>query len=168
MNVPIRLGQLADPIRRRLYRALAKRDLERERGSVIVDWACEALEAGWDSTALAILAGLDKPPNEFELDGYLAKALELLHLEWPDQEALVLISAIITAEGVVSGDVSPQAGCKELSSLYWDLGHPAELRPFYELQLSLELAEEGLGGAVADVIKTILPEAQRLLDLAPR
>jgi hypothetical protein len=168
MKVLIGLGQFADPIRRRLYRALAKRVLKQERGSVIVDWACEALEAGWSSPALSILAGLDKPPNEFELDGYLAKALESLHLEWPDQEELVLISAILTAEGIVSGDVSPLAGCKELSSLYWDLGHPAELRPFYELQLSLELAEEGLGGTVEDIIKAIPREAQRLLDRAPR
>jgi hypothetical protein len=88
--VPLQQSHVDDDVWRSLNRALGRRHFRfaSTSGSRIVDWACTALVAGWDSGALRILAGLGKPPNEFEVDNCLRRAAEEAGVELPNGEAI--------------------------------------------------------------------------------
>jgi hypothetical protein len=58
-------------VRRKLYERLARPPLGWESVSAVVNWAVGALTARWDAVSLAALAGLQKSPNEFEVDQHL-------------------------------------------------------------------------------------------------
>jgi hypothetical protein len=163
----ISLAQLGDPVRRDLYRALARRALRWESGSAIIDWADRALLAGWDTRPLAILAGLDKPPNEFETDMYLAAALRSLGLEMPGKDDLIRILALIIAGDMVTGATSLKAGCSELSHLAGAAGYPPWLMELYNADDALSLAEEGIIGRVEEVTRHILDASRHLLGAGP-
>lgn len=158
----VTLSQLADPVRRRLYRMLACRALFWESGSAVVDWAAEALAAGWESKPLAILAGLDKPPNEFETDRYLGDALGALGIVWPEKEELVRILALIVADEIVTGATTARAGCLELSKLSGATGY-RHLIEFHMAEDELDLADRGVFGTVDEASARIVEAARRLL-----
>jgi hypothetical protein len=158
------LAQLADPVLRDLYRALARRVLRWESGSAIIDWANGALLSGRDTRPLAILAGLDEPPNEFELDMYLAAALRSLGLEMPGEDELTRILALIIAGDLVSGAIALKDGCSELSRLAGAAGYPPWLKNLYDADDALSLAEDGIIGNVAEVSRRILDASRQLLE----
>jgi hypothetical protein len=158
------LALLADPVLRDLYRALARRALRWESGSAIIDWANEALLAGRDTRPLAILAGLDKPPNEFETDMYLAAALRSLGLEMPATYELIRLLALILAGDMVSGATSLKAGCSELSRLAGAAGYPSWLENLCNADDALSLAEGGVIGNVEEVTQRILNASRQLLE----
>lgn len=158
------LQTLADPVRRRLYRALARRAFLGEGGSAIVDWAGEALAAGWDTEPLRVLAGLSRPPNEFETGRVLAETLKSLRLELPDTDELVRLAAFIVASDMVGGAMAPRAGCRELSRLCSATGYRESLMPFYTAEDAYELAETGVYGTVEEVTVAVLDDARRLVE----
>jgi hypothetical protein len=135
-----------------------------------VRWASDALAAGWHSRSLAILAGLDDPPNEFEVDRYARAALGELGAEWPGREELMGLLAFIIARGIVHGTIAAEAGCLELARLSSKGGHQrAELFAFVALDDDLEFARHEAGEhAMEEIREDIRREAQRLLDAAPR
>jgi hypothetical protein len=51
-----------------------------------VEWAENMIIEGLETPSLLILAGLFKPLNSFEVDGYLEKSLKELELEVPNRE----------------------------------------------------------------------------------
>jgi len=159
--------QLGDPVRRRLYQVLARRAMNWESGSAIVEWAGDALLAGWDSKPLAVLAGLDKPPNEFETDRWLADTLKSLGLPWPDKSELLDLLALTVAGDIVGGAVAPDIGCKELSKLCWTTDYPKKLMPFYAADDGLDLARQGIFGTVEAVTEDILKAARLLVETPP-
>ncbi len=164
--MPVALSKLADPVCRHLYRALARRSFFGESGGAIVDWAGEALSAGWVTGPLRILAGLDKPPNEFEIGMYLAETMKSLALEMPDTDGLVSIAAFIVAGDIVSGATPPRVGCEELSRLCSATGYRESLMPFYTAEDAYSLAEDGVHGpgTVQDVTAAVLDDARRLVE----
>ncbi len=133
----------------------------------MVERACEALRGGWDCTPLAILAGLDKPPNEFEIDRYLRNALMELHIDWPEREELLRAYEVIVAEDIVTGRISPKVGCLELSKLCSTTKYPRRLMDFYTAEDELDLAEDGTHGTVEEVTRRILAAAQRMVEAPP-
>ena len=157
-------SSLADPVRRHLYLALARRSFLGEAGGAIVDWAVEALGAGWDAGPIRVLAGLAKPPNEFETGRFLADAVTSLGLELPDTEDLVGIAAFIVADDIVRGTTPPRAGCRELSRLCAATGFRGSLMPFYTAEDAYELAERGVSGTVQEVTAAVLDDARRLVE----
>jgi hypothetical protein len=163
MKPAVTLSQLSDPVRRRLYRALAYRALFWESGSAVVDWAGEALVAGWESKPLAILAGLDKPPNEFEIDRYLGEALTAAGITWPCKEELIRVLAVIIAEDIVTGATTARAGCGQLSKLCWSTGWPRFLREFVNADDELDRADQGSYGTVDEATLHIVEAARELL-----
>jgi hypothetical protein len=163
----IRRAELEDAVRRQLYRVLARRALRWDSGSAVVDWANMALAAGPGSTPIAILAGLEKPPNEFEVDRYLRDALTELGVEWPDKAELLRVFAIILAEDMLKGVASPKAACLELSKLCSTSGYPRWLMDFYTAEDELDLAERGIFSTVEEVAQHIISAARRMVDAAP-
>jgi hypothetical protein len=158
---------LQEPIRRQLYRVLARRSLQWDSGSAVVEWANAALTDGWDCTPIAILAGLDIPLNEFETDRYLRDALEELKIHPPEREDLIRVLALIIAEDILSGAASPKEGCHELSKLAWTEGYPEWLMDFYSADNALDLAEQGVYGSVDGVSQDIVAASLRLVEAAP-
>jgi hypothetical protein len=167
MGPPLTLSQLSDPVRRRLYRTLAYRALFWASGSAVVDWAGEALAAGWESKPLTILAGLDKPPNEFEIDRYLGEALACLGIARPEKEELVCVLALIIAGDIVTGAMTARAGCAELSKLSGATGY-RQLIEFHMAEDELDLADRGLFGTVNEATARIVESARQLLANAPQ
>jgi hypothetical protein len=164
MATTVGMALLGDPVRRRLYQVLARRALNWESGSAIVEWAEEALLAGRDYKPLAVLAGLDKPPNEFETDRWLADTFKSLGLAWPDKAELLDLLAITVAGDIVAGTVAPDVGCKELSKLCWATGYTEKLKPFYAADDELDLARQGIYGTVGSITEDILKAARRLVE----
>lgn len=166
MATTVSMAQLGDPVRRRLYQVLARRAMNWESGSAVVEWAEEALLAGWDSKPLAVLAGLDIPPNEFETDRWLADTFKSLGLAWPDKAELLDLLAITVAGDIVAGTIAPDVGCKELSKLCWMTDYPKKLMPFYAADDELDLARQGIYGTVENIAEDILKAARHLVEAA--
>ncbi|HEU4382157.1 MAG TPA: hypothetical protein VFR85_01540 [Anaeromyxobacteraceae bacterium] len=166
--MPVDPSSLADPVRRRLYLALARRAFLGESGSAIVDWAAQALSAGWDTGPLRLLAGLVKPPNEFETSRILAETLRSLDLEVPDAEDLIRIAALVVAGDIVGGTTPPRDGCRELSRLCAATGFRGSLMPFYTAEEAYSLAESGVYGTVQEVTAAVLDDARRLKESSLR
>jgi hypothetical protein len=86
-------------------RLLAELYLERLTGADACAWAVSALEAGFDSENLRILAGMasDRPPTFFEVRPYLEKALREIHVSSPSDGGTILRTyARSLAEDLVS------------------------------------------------------------------
>lgn len=100
---------------------------------LIVDWAIEMLEYGYETDSLLILAGMPKPVNSFEVFPYLSSALKELGLTPLTGESAVIAYAWSCAQqinkGLPIGDV-----LKEVSGLYVQLGMEAKpIEDFYYL-----------------------------------
>lgn len=156
-------ARLSDAVWRRLVEVLGVRCFANGSGSALVDWAVEALEAGWESTRLNMLAGIARPPNEFEVERLVERILEDLGVESPDKDALAHLYANAIARGMLAGDTSPHDGVNGLYRLWLATGCPAALHPWCGLGAELDLAEGGVHGEVADVERRILGEARRMV-----
>jgi len=157
-------SHLADRTWRGLVRVLGRRRFATGSGSGLVDWAVEALVARWASPSLNVLGGLAKPPNEFEVDRYVAHMMEELGVEMPDEGGLADLYARAIAQDLLAGAVSPYEGARELNHLWTKLGYPERLQSWVGFETKYELARDGVCGDMAEVERQILGEAQRLLD----
>lgn len=163
---PLHESHLADDVWRGLVRTLGRRQFRFAfaSGSDIVDWAYAALVAGWDSGSLRILAGLDKPPNDFEVDSYLWRAVEEAGVKLPGEEELAELYALTVARDIVAGSVGPYEVSRELRSLWLATGCPSRLSAWSAFEDQYELARDGVVfGDVADVEREIRAEARRML-----
>jgi hypothetical protein len=100
-------------------------------GDQAVDWAVKALEAGFDSPSLRILAGLDvgRQVHLFEAEQYLEKSFAELDLEIPDRDLVLWNYANEIASEIASGRLDPELGIDEMHRKVVDpLGHPESLR----------------------------------------
>jgi hypothetical protein len=135
-------------------------------GSRIVDWAVDALVAGWDSPSLRVLAGLEKPPNEFEVDRYVTQVAQELRIDIPNRRGLGELYALVIARDLVDGAAPPYEGSRELRRLWLVLGCPTSLQPWSMYEDGFELARDGIYGSVGDVERDIINEAKRMLAAA--
>lgn len=67
------------------YRVLMKKSINADIDESWVEWACEMIEAGYESDYLYILAGITKPYNQFELQELTDKVFTDLNLETSDK-----------------------------------------------------------------------------------
>lgn len=76
--------------------------------------AYAALEEGWDSPSLIILAGLEKNETAFQIEHYFNRALEELNIPVPDkrQAALQYMHALV--EEILDGQREIIQGTKEI------------------------------------------------------
>jgi hypothetical protein len=160
--VPLAPTRLSDPTWRRLVTVLGRRRFRNGSGSDVVDWAVDALVAGWESPSLNVLGGLAKPPNEFEVDRYVERMMQGLGVEMPDESHLADLYALAIALDLLAGAVSPYEGARELSHLWMKSAQPKKLQPWFGYEDEYELARDGVYGDVADV-----EEARRLVAQEP-
>lgn len=133
----------------------------------MVDWAVDALVAGWDSLSLEMLAGLDKPPNDFEVDRYVERALAELGVEMPRGPQLVNLYAVAIAGDILAGTISPYDGAREMFRICVTTNYPDELRSWVGLEDDYELARDGFSGNVDDIEQKIREAARRLVGRVP-
>lgn len=100
---------------------------------LIVDWAIEMLQYGYETDSLLILAGMTKPVNSFEVFPYLSSALKELGLTPLTGESAVIAYAWSCAQQINKG-ASIGLVLKEVSDLYVQLGMEAKpIEDFYYL-----------------------------------
>lgn len=98
-----------------------------------IAWAMRLLEQDIESEAVAILAGISNPINEFEVDEYFIKALSDLSIERPPYaEALWGYTKAVATE-VINGVQSPDEGVSLIYEIYICLNYPDQLSAFTEL-----------------------------------
>lgn len=163
---PLDPSRLADGRWRRLARLLARTQFGTGSGSDVVDWAVAALVAGWESRSLEVLAGLDKPPNEFEVDRYVERALSELGVEMPRGPQVVHLYAVAIAGDILAGTISPYDGAREMFRVCVATNSD-ELRAWVGLEDEYELARDGVYGNVDDIEQQIREAAQRLVGRVP-
>lgn len=164
---PLDSSRLADGRWRRLARLLARTQFGTGSGSDVVDWAVDALVVGWESPALEVLAGLEKPPNEFEVDRYVERALSELGVEMPRGPQVVNLYAVAIAGDILAGTISPYDGAREMFRICVATNYPNELRAWVGLEDDYELARDGVYGRMDDIEKKIREAAQRLVGRVP-
>ncbi len=105
--------------------------LDRLSGEHACGWAVGALEAGFDTDALAILAGmsLERELSFYEAEPFLTKALQELHIFEPvNRESVLRNYAMSVVAALVYGKMSARTALDEIHSFVVEpLGHPADL-----------------------------------------
>ena len=104
--------------------------LERLSGEKICAWAVSALEAGFDTENVRILAGmsLDAPPSFFEAQPYFMRALQELQLSVPSREEALRAYAGSVAENLLLGDITVERALDSIHSMVVSpLNHPPDL-----------------------------------------
>ena len=92
--------------------------------------AATALEKGVDSPSLRILAGLSSATAS-ELAPLVARVADELKLDLPSSKRdIMLLAARGIAERIISGEVPPYDGARQIWSLWDDEDYPDELLPF--------------------------------------
>jgi hypothetical protein len=150
------------PLHRRLVFAIANAN-----AAMVVAWAAEALASGLDSKSLRILAGLGDSEGSEEVWRYLQQASREIGFELPSETRRIELAAGYVAGDIVSGAVSPQAGCANIYALYLAGNYLPSLADWCGLDDMLSLASEGTFGTVPDAEQDILAEAKKMLAGAP-
>lgn len=98
-------------------------------GEEMVDWAVDALSAGFDSPSLRVLAGL--MPSEAlvrDAEPILRQAVRELGIQVPDLEAMRRAYVPIVCRALLQGDLSPTEAAELIHRrVVGPLGHPADL-----------------------------------------
>lgn len=155
-----------DPAWRTLALNLARRKAGLITGSTLVDWAVEALVGGWEGRALSVLAGLPKPPNEFEVDRFISEIFAELNEPRFHVRELAALHPVLVAADIVAARTTPYEASRELYALWVAEGHSERLAAWGRFEDAYELARDGVYGRVEDVEGEIRAEAARMLEEA--
>src|SRR5262245_17294724 len=101
-------------ITRGTRRLLARRCLGNDTADDYIQWAVTELVAGAEAPSVAILAGLGRPLDRWEITFYFERALGELGLRLPEPRGFLLEFARGIAADIFAGAVSPQDGAWEL------------------------------------------------------
>ncbi len=97
-------------------------------GDDLVEWATKALELGFNTRSLRILAGLPTPISETDAEPLFLASLKELGIEVPTVESLWRPYLIWICNMVEHGTVSPDEAANLIHSrVVSPLGHPKEL-----------------------------------------
>jgi hypothetical protein len=110
---------------------LVLRDNGEPLGKGAVQWAVEALAAGYDVPSLRILAGLDLDgwPNSFETETLMDTALRELGVPVTDRNSRALAYVRDVASAIVARDIAPQEGANLIHRrVIVALNHPGDLQ----------------------------------------
>lgn len=130
--------------------------------AALSDAAVRALEAGLDSTALRMLAGLSGETNTWELESLIQRMLRELGLSMPDRPTMVRMMAHPLARDFLAGRLSPEAFVNRLYALsHHDTreGH----HPWCLLHDEWTLASEGTASSLEEAVAAMREEAERLV-----
>jgi hypothetical protein len=71
------------------YRVLMKKAFNEDIDEMWVEWALEMIQAGYESDNLYILAGINRPYHQFELQRLTDKVLADLNLDYEDKSLMI-------------------------------------------------------------------------------
>lgn len=104
-----------------------------------IEWAVLALEAGFDSPNVLMLAASERPANWFETERYFRAALAEVGVPWPDRDQALRDHARDVAASVVDGSVDPEHGVQRLARYAVALDYPDDMMDLYVLEDELEI-----------------------------
>lgn len=93
-----------------------------------IDWAVLALEAGYDTPHLCMLASFEKPANWFEVKRYFRAALEETGVPILPADALLRQRMVDIAQDIVEQAVSPWEGCRMMCDLIFASDYPRPMQ----------------------------------------
>jgi hypothetical protein len=104
-------------------------------GTEIVVWATEALEAGFDSPSLRMVAAARTPTSWFAVESDFRNALRELGVErYPTEEDALRFHGAEIAEGLLAGRMDAEAALEEFHrTVVSPLMHPADLQTWCHL-----------------------------------
>jgi hypothetical protein len=146
---------------------LAERYLGTATYEQYVDWAVSCLESGIDSKNIRILSALQKPLYPSEVEDYFHRSLKELGWELPEPTECIIEYARTFAQQILSGQVSPVAGCRKIYAVSLALQHPPELRSWLYLDENLEpgtyrdLQGKELDEAITKEARSFISESER-------
>lgn len=124
-------------------KVLGQRLLDEFDSKKLVEWAVTAMQIGYDSESLVILAGLDYESTE-EREEYFWKSIEELNLDIKREEpALINDYAIYVANAVLKGLISPKSGLKKMNDICRATEYDSKYIQFYELDEDLDYLNYG-------------------------
>lgn len=141
---------------------LAERYLGTATHEDFVDWAVACLEEDLDTKNIRILASLRNASSPSEVEDYFNRCLKDLGLTMPDRRACLFEYARGLAQQIVSGDLSPLEGCRQIYRVVRALKFPGEMMSWVYLDEGLQPDNFGdLEGA--DWEEAIKTEAARFV-----
>jgi hypothetical protein len=109
----------------------------------MVEWAVHALQAGYDSESLAILAGLDYDTTEERIE-YFWKSVQELNLDIQKEKfEYIQDYAVYVAKAVGQGLLSPESGLQKMLEICRATNYDAPYISFYDLAEDLDLIKSG-------------------------
>jgi hypothetical protein len=102
-----------------------------------VDWADEAIVAGYDSQSLRILAGLVPPFDDHEILRLSNKSLVELGIAPLEKEKAIQYYISLLAHQVLVRRISQKHALSKLKELYWTTQNDKRLSDFYLLYYAL-------------------------------
>ena len=127
-------------------------EVEREARRIIADdyagrsvtddairWAVLALEAGFDSPNVLMLAASERPANWFETERYFRVALAEVGVPWPDRDAALRAAALDMAAAIVRGEAEPKRTVQRISRFAVALDYPSDMMELYCLEDDLDI-----------------------------
>jgi hypothetical protein len=122
-----------------LLETLIKRADDNVTGDDYVNWALSALETGFDSPSLRILAGLPSPAWRSDAEPHFCHALEELQIAIPNKGEVFREYAKEVARKIISGETSPEAGAELIERrVVSPLNHPEDLMAWCYLSEGLD------------------------------
>ena len=107
--------------------------LNRDIDNIWCDWAIDMLETGFDTEHLRILAGVNQPYNQFELQDLTTKVLNELQLAFSDKEQTIKNYACYLIDKFLLGDLTQITVLNILKDICIEMGHEKLLYDFYLL-----------------------------------
>ena len=141
-----------------------------------IAWALHSLEVGAAPTpnlcSLALLS-VERMPNPWKVDELFRGSIQELALPRPSQEECLRQHARDVAQRIVSGDVEPLEGARQLSRLAVELNYPSDMLAWVGFEEDLFVVPAPEGGTRMyyfsdEVIPEIEHQAHTLLQKIPK
>jgi hypothetical protein len=124
-------------IQQEVYYILGQRLLNEFDSKTMVEWAVNAMQAGYDSESLAILAGSDHDTTE-EREIYFWKSVQELNINTTREESLLINDyAEYVAKSVINNQITPASGLRKMLNICISYGYDSRYMPFYEIDEDL-------------------------------
>ena len=112
----------------KLSNLLARRWASDALGEDYVKWALDALEAGWDTPSLRILAGLNLTSPLADIEPYFLSVLKELSIEEPAPDEMPLHYLRYVCRAIMTRTITPDQGIDLIHKRVINpLGHPKHL-----------------------------------------
>ncbi|QSQ21324.1 hypothetical protein JY651_40080 [Pyxidicoccus parkwayensis] len=133
-------------------------------GAELSDAAVRAMEDGFDSLALRMLAGLTGETSPWEVESLIQRMLRELGLSMPDHSSMVRMMARPMARAFLKGHIAPGDFADHLYALSQKDVHAGH-HPWCLLQDEWMLASDGTASTLAEATAALREEAERLAGL---